>query len=337
MKAQQPAPILRGADRAAAKLAATKQAANQTPITTQQTPATGGPAIGTNTAAPAGDLASLQAQRKKIINEIHRRGGQGKAPGFAKQLQDVTSQIRGLRAGGQNPSIPTPPPAAPEDPAASIPPNPENPPASDEAMNALYPGLNYQLPENYEGSPMYKWQMERGNKMLDRRLAARGLLGSGAELEAANQLAAQVGAQESDRLRGDMQTEADRYERVSANEANRRTQAGDTQWRRLMDLMDFSTRNSPMDAAYRGLEGFQGLFGDQSKERSGNRANNYQRVTAPGGRAIAPFLPPGSSSPNYTQADLAALMLGNSNNRNTGSFLDSIIGSIGPIMKGFGF
>jgi hypothetical protein len=310
----------------------------QAPVAPQQptrpVPQTGGPAIGVNN----GDLTSLQAQRRRTIDEIHKRGGAAKATGYASRLNTLNEQIRGLRNGASQPSAPTPEaaPAPDQTGEVSIPQNPGNPPASDDASSALFPSLKYQLPENYEGSPMYKWQMEQGNKMLNRRLAANGLMNSGAEIEAANQLQAQVGAQESDRLRGDMQTEADRYERISANEATRRTNAGDAQWRRLMDLADFSTRNSPMDMAYQGLGGYQDLFGAQSKERSGNRANNFTRVSAGGGGNIAPFMPPPPSGPNYTNADIARIMMQDSNRRNTGSFFDSLIGGAGQLAKLFG-
>lgn len=45
------------------------------------------------------DLAALQAQRQQLLAEIQRRGGRDQAPGFVKQFEAVSAQIRQLRGG----------------------------------------------------------------------------------------------------------------------------------------------------------------------------------------------------------------------------------------------
>lgn len=305
-----------------------------------QQPAAGAPITsaapaggGTQAPAPVADLTNLNAQRQQTLNEIHRRGGLSKTPGFAKRLNELNTQIRAGRKvvpgtggplmGNDQPAAPPPPVA--EDPKMGIPTG--EMPVDDSAQKALYPSMNYQLPENYEGSPMYKFQMEQGNKALNRKLAQRGLLDSGAEIESTNQLSQSVGAQESDRLRQDFQTEADRYERVSANEANRRQTDEQNNWSRRMDVINQLTKQTPMNEAYNGTGRYADTQKERGKARSSNTANNYNRVSAGGRRSQAPFVPPQASGPDYSQAELINAMFGNSSSRGNGNILDSFLGS----------
>ena len=46
------------------------------------------------------DLKTLQQQRAQIKKELDRRGGASKAPGFAKQLEDIDAQIKAAQSGG---------------------------------------------------------------------------------------------------------------------------------------------------------------------------------------------------------------------------------------------
>lgn len=55
------------------------------------------------------------------------------------------------------------------------------------------------LPKDWAPSQAYNQAMTQGNQTLDRQLAARGLIGSGAELEARNNLSGQLLGQETDR------------------------------------------------------------------------------------------------------------------------------------------
>lgn len=290
-------------------------------------------------ASTAPGLNDLNAQRQRTLDEIHRRGGVAKTPGFATRLNDLNSQIRGLRN--------KPPPGAPgtggplltedrtiPDSSREVPTNPAADPSAvdpsiDAATKALYPSMNYTLPENYQGSPMYKFQMDQGTKALNRKLAQRGLLDSGAEIQATNDLSQSVGAQESDRLRQDYQTEADRYERVSANEAARLQREGQDNWGRRMDILNSLNKQSPMDYAYQGTNAYSGLDMKQGAANSANTANNYKRVSAGGGRSVAPFTPPAASGPDYSQINMMNALFGNSGSRQTGSVLDSFIGSLG--------
>lgn len=59
--------------------------------------------------------------------------------------------------------------------------------------------VNDMMPTNWQDTQAYKFAMDRGNKELDKSLAARGLLGSNVELEQRNDLIQRVGADETQR------------------------------------------------------------------------------------------------------------------------------------------
>lgn len=59
--------------------------------------------------------------------------------------------------------------------------------------------VNDMMMPNWQDSQAYKYAMDRGNKELDKNLAARGLLGSNVEFEQRNDLVQKVGADETQR------------------------------------------------------------------------------------------------------------------------------------------
>lgn len=89
---------------------------------------------------------------------------------------------------------------------------------------SLTPGLDAFLPQNYEGSPLYKFRLAEGQKALDRVMSARGLTTSGAEIDANQKMVNEISGEESDRLQRMSETEADRVERLRTGDANRRAQ-----------------------------------------------------------------------------------------------------------------
>lgn len=65
-------------------------------------------------------------------------------------------------------------------------------------------------PKNFEGSPMYKFQKEQGMKDLEKLMAARGLTGSGAEIQANSDFLAQLNASEAEKQRQYAQSDVER-------------------------------------------------------------------------------------------------------------------------------
>lgn len=75
-------------------------------------------------------------------------------------------------------------------------------------------------PKNFEGSPMYQFQKQEGMKDLEKLMAARGLTGSGAEIQANSDFLAQLGATEADKQRQYAQADAERRMAGLQNLAN---------------------------------------------------------------------------------------------------------------------
>lgn len=99
--------------------------------------------------------------------------------------------------------------------------------------------MNY-LPQNWQGSPAYENARRVGNKNLEATLAARGLLGSGAELQAKSDFDANLLAQDTDRMMQVAQAD-------SQNDINETNNA-----RNLLSSMlsaDFSAYNNQMQDA----------------------------------------------------------------------------------------
>lgn len=267
-------------------------------------------------------LEDLQARRRSVIQQIQSRGGKAQAPGFTKRLGNIDSQIRSLRNTASVPGGETPgaePPAAPTPEVA--------PPlrAEPEQDPGLFPSQTAMMPENYQGSPTYKFQQQEGLKALERLMSARGLTKSGAELETNSKFLNQLGAQEADRMQTIAQQEADRLERVQGREADRLANREDSQWRRAMDVINFLGDQNPMKYAYEGLNTYADLGAQRGKSRAGFRRDNYQRVTPrPTGGPSGPapvFQPPFPSSPDYSMADMIA---GQNSSYDNNNFLSSL-------------
>ena len=96
------------------------------------------------------------------------------------------------------------------------------------------------IPKDWAGSPAYQNALSTGNKNLESTMAARGLLGSGAEIQAKNELSQNLLAQDTDRMMQAAQTDSQN----NINETNN--------VRNLLSSMlnaDFSAYNNQMQNA----------------------------------------------------------------------------------------
>jgi hypothetical protein len=95
--------------------------------------------------------------------------------------------------------------------------NYEQSPMTKALVDAMKGGLNTMQayePKFYEGSPLYQFQKQQGQKDLEKLMAARGLTGSGAEVQANSDFLSKLGAEESEKAR-----------QYAVDAANRQTQA----------------------------------------------------------------------------------------------------------------
>lgn len=271
-------------------------------------------------------LGGLQDKRRQMISTIRSRGGAAANPGVANRLHNLTGQIQGIRAQ-QNPV--QPPATPPTEPAATLPntsdPNNEQartqlPNEETQAqVNALFPGQRAFLPENYQGSPLYQFQANEGQKRLDKMYAARGLTGSGAEIGGNTQFLNELGARESDRQQGVAQTEADRLYNFYQDEANRKERVGNEQFDRAYSLTDLALSQNPMQYTYGAAGDLANQYNQQGQINANYRKDRYGRVRGGGGGGggggyPAPFQAPFPTSPNFTGIDLQSPVLNQNSN-----------------------
>lgn len=254
--------------------------------------------------------------------------------GAANRPNDV-KRLAALKAAG-TPAAPTAPAAPAAPPTGDIIENgmgDESSSRGDNGMgNAFFPSQQAFEQQNYEGSPMYKWQQQEGQTALNRVLSKRGLLNSGAEIEANNRFQGALAAGESDKARGYAQNEADRYERMSQQEANRRQQnqnsASDNAYRWTQMLLN----QNPMQYASHGTDQYASTVGKEANSMANYLGQLYTRASGGGGGGgPGPFQPPFPSNPDFSGIDqIGAITNGNNNNNIANSIINSLPGFFDP-------
>lgn len=280
-------------------------------------PSTGGGVSAVNNAGGAvTNLKPLQDKRKQLVQEVQRRGGRANAQGFAKQLDALDAEISGIRKTNATGTTPPPDAAPPADQTVGVPPG-ENP----DIANTLFPNTRMFEPENYEGSPLYKFQVQEGEKALARSLAKRGLGNSGAAITEELNVPMRAAAQDTDRMTRVAEGNADRLYNVQNNEANRLERAGNDQWGRIYDTASLMAAQNPWQGALGGLDAYAGMT-----EKSGSAMANflkdyYRRSSGGGGSAGTPIAIP--SGPDYSNIDPVTIGGDYSSNKGWLSILNS--------------
>lgn len=211
-------------------------------------------------------------------------------------------------------------PAAPAAPVATQPPAPTQPavdnanianpgmPAQQQpnadTTNTLFPSTRMFEPKNYEGSPLYQFQVKEGQKQLGRSLAARGLTNSGFGIEEELNIPLRAAAQDTDRMTRVASENADRLYNIQNNEALRLERQGNNQWDRQYQIAELMSRQSPWDAALKGLGATGDITKDQGQALINYLKDAYTRVGGGGGGGGGGFVPaqiPGA--PDYSNID----------------------------------
>ncbi len=274
---------------------------------------------------PANNLAGLRTQRQNILGQIHRRGGRSAAPGYTKRLGDVETQIRSLR----NPVTGQPVQGQPQPAQNPYQQAPNAGSAYGNTLNRLFPSMNGQI--DPEGSKLYQFQKQQGLRDLERVMSARGLTGSGAEVEANSRFLNELGSAEAERQNRTLQTEADRLFNLTNSEADRRFAGQTNAWDNLYRFSELATRQSPMTEAYDATQRTAGLYGNIGNRRAGMIGNDYARSYGGGGQSPGQFIPPFPNAPDYSIVDRVSA---GTNAPNTNSFWSSIF-QYGPrILQG---
>lgn len=202
----------------------------------------------------------------------------------------------------------TPAPAAPtqtQDPNAAI----------NQNTNSLFPGYGTFTQADAEASPLYKYRLNTGQDSLKAYYASKGLTNSGAEDAGNAKLIAQLSAEETDRAQQAAQSEADRMYNMQQSEVGRQERAGQTQWSRVMDMLNYSQANSPMPYATQMASTATGLETSKNNALAKYLADMYKRVQGGGGGGMMPYMAPKSGSPDFSTVDILAAMNKGGSNR----------------------
>jgi len=256
------------------------------------------------------NVGGLQGQQLNRVQKLANRGYGTKAAGIANKFQTKIPKV------GINPiTEPTPPTTAVKpinfSPPGTVSANPGMPNAGRENANTLFPNTRMFEPQNYEGSPLYKFQVQEGQNQLTRSLAARGLSNSGKAIRDELNIPMMAAAQDTDRMTRVASENADRLQSMQQNEALRLERAGDNQWSRAFSLADLMASQSPWAAGLAGLNNSADLRKGKGDAKANYLRDAYGRVFGGGGggggaaRAPVP-LPAGPNYTNLMPAQIAA-------------------------------
>jgi hypothetical protein len=172
---------------------------------------------------------------------------------------------------------------------------------SQQNVNTLYPSTTMFEPKNYEGSPLYQFQVKEGQRQLASSLAAKGLTNSGEAIRQELNIPMQAAAQDTDRMTRIASENADRATSFMNNEALRQERAGNNQWDRAYSIASLMASQSPWNAAISGLDNSASAREALGSANSNYLKDAYGRVISSGGGGGSGFVPvPNVTQPNYS-------------------------------------
>ena len=258
----------------------------------QQPPAAGSPPAPGSIPAPQGLRPENLPMYNMLSDDERRKFFRIRQQDPRAALRFMQQTTKGRQAQGQQQPPPPPPPA---DQGQTTPPPPpstdqsQTPPANQqpgsefdvnyqspmskalmEAFNNVNNTLSAYEPKFFEGSPMYQFQKQKGMADLEKLMAARGLTGSGAEIQGNSDFLANINATEAEKQRQYAEAERDRRQRGMEFIANfNRSEREDLrdQWNRNLDRQQ-------------NISEFEATRGDRRQEAAINFLNNILGMQA---------------------------------------------------------
>lgn len=290
-------------------------------------------------------LTNRQLRRRvnRLSGQLGTEGADNAALAGRIQTLQGRQQNRGMRVTGAqdlSPYLsPTPSaPAAPTTPAATNQPgfnrSVDNFGISPYGANpgrTFFPSIRAFEPAAYEGSPLYDFQLKEGQKALNRRLSASGLLGSGRDIEAHGELATRLAASEADKSRDIAEREADRYYTMMQDESMRRERAGNSQFDRTMRVLETMLSQNPLQYGYGAATNMADMDLGEGRRRGNVVADLYPRhsIGAGSGYSAAPmprYIAPFPDAPDFSGANMAQAVGNNANMTQWGNLFSSLAG-----------
>jgi hypothetical protein len=188
-------------------------------------------------------------------------------------------------------------------------------PADPNLANTQFPSERLFEPQNYQGSPLYQFQVKSGEDQLAKSLAAKGLTGSGSAIQQEINVPLMAAAQDTDRMTQLATANANRLQTYQTNEADRLERAGNNQWDRSFNIAKLLADQSPWAAGLAGLNNTADLTKGLGDAQANYLKDAYGRVIAvrsSPGQAFTPI--PTPSGPNYSNITPAQIAGGQSSN-----------------------
>lgn len=220
-----------------------------------------------------GDRAAMVAKRNRM--KIRRAGAPGTTP--VTDTPATTTPDYQIPAGEMNPTGPIN-----FQPIADGGPTTPGAPSQDQ-INTLFPSTRMFEPQNYEGSPLYQFQLKEGQKQVAKSLAARGLTGSGYGITQELNVPLRAAAQDTERMTQIASQNADRLKSFQDNEALRQERAGNNQWDRAYSVAELMARQSPYQSAIDGLNNSADSMLGAGSAQANFLKDYFKKVIAQGG------------------------------------------------------
>lgn len=288
-------------------------------------PPTGG---GVKAAPVPGTQTGQGFQLGKTVEELNAQKAGLKG---ANRIAMVDNEIARLNSLNQPAANPAPQPEATPVPAPVATPPAETAMPQPSTFKSTYDFLPAQMTDD----PIYKANLERGNERINRLMAKRGLINSGAEIEAQQNLERDLAADSYGRQIQTAANDAGRFDSGNQFNSNFSANREDAQWDRMFRGTQLALDQSPMQYAYGATGTVSGLQGELGNKISGQMRDNYGRVSAPRQGGVAgpgQFIPPMPSGPDYSNIDLLAALQGSASNQGYGN---AIINTLPYISKLF--
>ena len=229
-------------------------------------------------------------------------------------------------------------------------------PMTQSLLAAMKAGTNTMAayePKNFEGSPLYQFQKQKGMHDLEKLMAARGLTNSGAEVQANSDFLANLNAQEADKQRGFAENEAARNQAMMqfvANydmgergalrdqlntdldrrigqqqfEANRGDNRNTLMTNFLQNILQMQSDNNIAQISQAGM-GQQSQYSQALMNAIAQfTANNYQRYSGGGGGGTPP------QAPMSPELDIMQILTGYSNQAGNNDVLNGFLRTLFP-------
>lgn len=290
-------------------------------------PATGGTMTSSGATNTQATTQATSPWNEQLSNEAKRLRQIEEAKKLNTNQQTRLNELMALKANNNNPvtsanpttveQAATPTPAATPPPAAQL--DAEMMKKLAEMMKklaeTLFPGGAPIDQDRIGKDLLYQDALKRGETVLNRRAAARGLLGSGAEMEAFNDFQSSLGAKTAERISNVDQQEAERLAKMQLDESLRRERAENNYWERNISLAELMQQQDPTNAIMAALGDSSGLTVDQAKDLASFLKSNFQTVRpnlsgGGGGTAFTPITAQpynGSAmTPNQIAGDLSS-------------------------------